>query len=165
MTQKEFGIRDGEKAMDLPAKPDAGVYFIGRIRTPWTQRKDCPKNAREPDAVCTIELDPAFAEGLKDVETCSHLVVLYWMDRAPRNLVLQVPGHYGVQHGTFALRSPARPNPIAMSVVKLLRVADRTLSVVGLDCLDGTPLLDIKPYFASTDSVPEAVVGWHRKTD
>ena len=67
-----------------------------------------------------------------------------------------------VQRGTFALRSPARPNPIAMSVVKLLGVEGNKLSVVGLDCLDGTPLLDIKPYFASTDSVPDAVVGWHR---
>ena len=160
-----FGIRPGEQAVDLPASPDAGVYFIGRIRTPWSERKDCPKNARQSDAVCTIELDPRFAPGLKDVETCSHLVLLYWMDQAPRNLVLQTPSHYGTQRGTFALRSPARPNPIAMSVVKLIKVDGGTLSVVGLDCLDGTPLLDIKPYFASVDSVPEAVVGWHRQKD
>jgi tRNA-Thr(GGU) m(6)t(6)A37 methyltransferase TsaA len=157
-----FGIREGEKAVDLPETPDAGVYFLGRIRTPWKERKDCPKNARESDAICTVELDPRFAEGLKDVETCSHLVLLYWMDRSPRNLVLQVPGHYGVQRGTFALRSPARPNPIAMSVVKLVGVKDGTLSVIGLDCLDGTPLIDIKPYFASTDAFPDAVVGWHK---
>lgn len=162
MASNSFGIRPGEKAIVLPEKFDAGVYFIGRIRTPWTERKDCPKNARESDAVCTVEVDARFAEGLKDVETCSHLVLLYWMDRAPRNLVLQVPGHYGTQHGTFSLRSPARPNPIAMSVVKLLGTSGNRLSVVGLDCLDGTPLLDIKPYFASTDSVPEAEVGWHR---
>ncbi len=87
------------------------------------------------------------------------------MDNSQRDLVLQVPSHYGTQHGTFALRSPARPNPIAMSVVKLLGIEDGTLSVVGLDCLDGTPLLDIKPYFASTDSVPEAVVGWRKRAD
>jgi tRNA (Thr-GGU) A37 N-methylase len=87
------------------------------------------------------------------------------MDKSPRNLVRQVPGHYGVPHGTFALRSPARPNPIALSVVKLLGIEGNRLSVAGLDCLDGTPLIDIKPYFASTDAVPEAVVGWHRRTD
>lgn len=162
MTDKEFGIRDGEIAIDLPTQPDTGVYFIGRIRTPWTERKACPKNAREADAVCTVELEPRFAPALQDVETCSHLVLLYWMDRAPRNLVLQVPGHYGTPHGTFALRSPARPNPIAMSVVRLLNVSGNKLEVVGVDCLDGTPLLDIKPYFASTDSVPDAVVGWHK---
>ena len=83
------------------------------------------------------------------------------MDQARRDLTLQVPRHYGAQRGTFALRSPARPNPIAMSVVKLLKLDGRQLLVQGLDCLDGTPLLDIKPYFASTDAVPDAVTGWH----
>jgi len=165
MSSKDFGVRPGEKTVELPAKTDAGVYFIGRIHTPWKERKDCPKNARESDAVCTVELDPRFAVGLKDVESCSHLVLLYWMDKSPRNLVVQVPDHLGTQHGTFALRSPARPNPIAMSVVKLLAIEDGKLSVVGLDCLDGTPLIDIKPYFASTDSVPEAVVGWRKRKD
>ncbi len=162
MSDKDFGVWEGEKTLDLPAQTDAELYFIGRIRTPWKQRKECPKNARESDAICTVELEERFRDALKDVESCSHLVLLYWMDKSPRNLVLQVPGHYGVQRGTFALRSPARPNPIALSVVKLLGIAGNTLSVVGLDCLDGTPLLDIKPYFASTDSVPEAVVGWHK---
>jgi tRNA-Thr(GGU) m(6)t(6)A37 methyltransferase TsaA len=160
-----FGPRPGEVTVELPATTDAGIYFIGRIRTPWTTRQSCPKNARGSEAVCTVELDERFAPGLMDVETVSHLVLLYWMDKAPRNLVRQMPGQYGVQRGTFALRSPARPNPIAMSVVKLLSVAGSTLSVVGLDCLDATPLLDIKPYFASVDSVPEAVVGWHAKKD
>ena len=161
MKDKDFGIRPGEVAVDLPATPDAGVYFIGTIRTPWKERKDCPKNARESDALCTIELEERYVPGLKDVASCSHLILLYWMDRSPRNIVLQVPSHYGVQRGTFALRSPARPNPIAMSVVKLHKVDGRKLQVSGLDCLDGTPLIDIKPYFASTDSVPDAQVGWH----
>ena len=161
MKDKDFGIRPGEVAVDLPATPDAGVYFIGTIRTPWKERKDCPKNARESDALCTIELEERYVPGLKDVASCSHLVLLYWMDRSPRNLVLQTPAHYGEQRGTFALRSPARPNPIAMSVVKLHRLEGQKLMVSGLDCLDGTPLIDIKPYFASTDSVPDAQVGWH----
>lgn len=164
-TTEAFGVRDGEVTTELPAATDAGVYYIGRIRTPWTDRKQCPKNARGSDAVCTIELDPRFTDALKDVETCTHLVLLYWMDKAPRNLVRQVPGHgtsSGGQHGTFALRSPARPNPIAMSVVTLLGIEDNKLRVVGLDCLDGTPLLDIKPYLPSVDSVPEAVCGWRQ---
>jgi len=165
MTSKDFGIRPGEETAELPAEPDAGIYFIGRIETPWNERKECPKNARESDAICTLVLDPRWAPALKDVETLSHLVVLYWMDRSPRNLVLQVPGDYGVQRGTFALRSPARPNPIAMSVVRLVKIEGNRLSVIGLDCLNGTPLLDIKPYFASTDSVPEATVGWHKSRE
>jgi tRNA-Thr(GGU) m(6)t(6)A37 methyltransferase TsaA len=161
MADEEFGIRAGEVAIALPERIDAGIYFIGRIRTPWTRREECPKNARESDAVCTLEVDPRYAAGLRGVESCSHLIVLYWMDKSRRDLVLQVPRHYGEARGTFALRSPARPNPIAASVVTLLQVSQSRLSVVGVDCLDGTPLIDIKPYFASTDSVPDAVVGWH----
>jgi len=161
MADEDYGIRPGEEAVELPKTTDAGVYFIGRIHTPWTRREDCPKNARESDAPCTIEIDARFAPGLKDIETCTHLVVLYWMDKARRDLVLQVPRHYGEQRGTFALRSPARPNPIAMSVARLIRREENRLVVQGLDCLDGTALLDIKPYFASTDSVPDAVAGWH----
>ena len=161
MSDPEFGIRAGEIAVDLPDRFDASLYFIGRIRTPWRRREDCPKNARESDAACALEIDPRWAQALTGVESCSHLVVLYWMNRSRRDLVLQVPRHYGTGRGTFALRSPARPNPIALSVVRLVRVEGLNLSVVGLDCLDGTPLLDIKPYFASTDAVPDANVGWH----
>ena len=156
-------IRPGEVAVPLPEHFDAQLYFIGRVRTPWTRREDCPKNARESDAICRIEVDARWADALTDVETCSHLYVLYWMDRARRDLVLQVPRHYREARGTFALRSPVRPNPIAMSVARLVGIAGSTLSVIGLDCLDQTPLLDIKPYFASTDAVPDAVVGWHAR--
>jgi len=161
MADDPYAKRDGEVAVELPKSFDAGLYFIGRIHTPWRTRDECPKNARESDAVCTIEVEPDFAAALKGVETCSHMLVLYWMDRARRDLVVQAPRHYGEPRGTFALRSPVRPNPIAASVVKLIKVDGTRLSVVGLDCLDGTPLLDLKPYFASTDAVPDAVVGWH----
>jgi tRNA-Thr(GGU) m(6)t(6)A37 methyltransferase TsaA len=161
MSEEPAGLREGEIAVELPDAYDAGLYFIGRICTPWTSRDDCPKNGRESEAVCTIELDQRYAAGLQSVETCSHLLVLYWMDRARRDLVLQAPRHYTEHRGTFALRSPVRPNPIAASIVRLIRVEDARLSVVGLDCLDGTPLLDIKPYFASTDAVADASVGWH----
>ncbi|MCF8476065.1 MAG: tRNA (N6-threonylcarbamoyladenosine(37)-N6)-methyltransferase TrmO [Pseudolabrys sp.] len=164
-TTQNSGARDGEQTVDLPAQADAQVYFIGRIHTPWKERKDCPKNARGSDAVCTAELDPRWVPALKEVETVSHLVLLYWMDQSQRNLVVQVPGHYGAPRGTFALRSPARPNPIAMSVVKLLGIDGNKLKVVGLGCLDGTPLIDIKPYFASVDSVPDANVGWHKTAE
>jgi tRNA-Thr(GGU) m(6)t(6)A37 methyltransferase TsaA len=165
MNEEPYGIRPGEVATELPPGFDAGVYFIGRIRTPWTRREQCPKNARESDAVCTIEVEPRFAQALAGIETCSHLLVLYWMDRSRRDLVLQAPRNRSGTRGTFALRSPARPNPIATSVARLERIDGNRLSVVGLDCLDGTPLIDLKPYFASTDAVPEAVVGWHRERE
>jgi len=162
MSDEPYGIRDGEIAVELPERFDASLYFIGRIRTPWKRREDCPKNGRESDAVCTIDVDARWAAALTGVESCSHLVVLYWMDQARRDLVVQSPRHYNEPRGSFALRSPVRPNPIAMSMVKLIRVEDTKLTVTGLDCVDGTPLLDIKPYFASTDAAPEAVVGWHQ---
>jgi tRNA-methyltransferase O len=116
MANDLFGIREGEVAIALPGAFDAGIYFIGRISTPWTRREECPKNSRVSDAVCTIAVDARYAAALAGVESCSHLLVLYWMDKAPRNLVVQVPRHDGEQRGTFALRSPARPNPIAVSV-------------------------------------------------
>jgi tRNA-Thr(GGU) m(6)t(6)A37 methyltransferase TsaA len=161
MTEREFGEREGERAIALPDSFDAGLFFIGRIATPWQRRADCPRNSAESDALCTIEVDQRYAEGLKDLETCTHVIVLYWMDRAPRDLVLQRPRHYGESRGVFALRSPARPNPIALSVAELLSIEGTRLTVRGLDCLDGTPLLDLKPYFASTDARPLAEVGWH----
>ncbi len=171
MTEKGFsnpgaGVRDGEMAVPLPGHFDAQLYFIGRIRTPWTKRQDCPHNAREArerGEVCRIELDPRFEPALKDVAGCSHLIVLYWMNEARRDLVQQMPRHATEPRGTFALRSPIRPNPVALSVVRLLGIEGSTLSVVGVDCLDNTPLIDIKPYFASTDALPDAIVGWHKQ--
>jgi tRNA-Thr(GGU) m(6)t(6)A37 methyltransferase TsaA len=149
-------IRPGEVAIELPGSYDAGVYFIGRIRTPFKTRQDCPKNTAESGAAGRIELDPRYAAGLSDLALYSHAILLYWMDRARRDLIQQVPAHLGRPRGTFALRSPVRPNPIAMAVVELVGIEGATVAVRHVDCIDGTPLLDIKPYFASTDSVPSA---------
>ncbi|TXM69508.1 tRNA (N6-threonylcarbamoyladenosine(37)-N6)-methyltransferase TrmO [Methylobacterium sp. WL120] len=154
----DFARREGEEAIALPEQADAGVHFIGRIRTPWTIRGQCPKNGLQTDAACTVEVDPVYAAGLQNVECASHLILLYWMDRAERGLLVQRPRHANGSRGTFSLRSPARPNPIALSVVELLGRDGATLTVRGLDCLDGTPLLDIKPYYATTDSRPGATV-------
>lgn len=152
----ESDIRPGEVAIELPAAFDAGVYFIGRIRTPFKNRADCPKNVAESDAVGRVELDPRYAAGLRDLGLYSHAILLYWMDRARRDLIEQVPAHLGHPRGTFALRSPVRPNPIALAVVEILGIEGTSVVVRSVDCLDGTPLLDIKPYFASIDSVPGA---------
>ena len=168
MTTPSDDIRPGEVAVALPAGFDASLYFIGRIRTPWRRRADCPKNANQARAagiVCTIEVDPRYAQALAGVETCSHLLVLYWMHQARRDLVVQTARHSGTPRGTFALRSPVRPNPIAASVVELKRVDGTRLSVVGLDCLDGTPLLDIKPYTEKFDRVETRCNGWQDEVD
>jgi tRNA-Thr(GGU) m(6)t(6)A37 methyltransferase TsaA len=158
----ENDLRPGEVATVLPAQFDAQLVFIGRILTPWNSRADCPKNGRESDEPCTVVVDDPWTEALRGVESCTHLILLYWMHLARRDLVLQAPQHYADgPRGTFSLRSPVRPNPIALSVTRLIRRTGQQLTVVGLDCLTDTPLLDIKPYFASTDAVPEAVVRWH----
>jgi tRNA-Thr(GGU) m(6)t(6)A37 methyltransferase TsaA len=149
-------VRPGEVAIELPASHDAGVYFIGRIRTPFKTRAECPKNTAESDAIGRVELDPLYAAGLKDLGFYSHLWLLYWMNQARRDLVQQAPAHLRDTRGTFALRSPVRPNPIALAAVELIGIEGTTLTVRNVDCIDGTPLLDIKPYFASTDCFPGA---------
>ena len=151
--------RAGEIALSLPPATDAGVRFIGRIRTPFKTRRDCPKNIAQSTARGRVELDPAYAEGLRELQRCSHIWLLYWMHEARRDLIVQVPGHLGTPRGTFALRSPVRPNPIAMAAVKLVAIEGTTLIVEHVDCLDGTPLLDIKPYYASIDCHPDATNG------
>ena len=150
--EDEHECRPGEVAIALPARFDAGIYFIGSIRTPWQNRADCPKNGRGSEEICTLELFEPYQAALAGIEAFSHLVVVYFMDRARRDLVVQVPRHLGESRGTFALRSPVRPNPIALSVVRLLKIEGNRLSVAGLDCLDRTPLVDLKPYYASVDS-------------
>jgi tRNA-Thr(GGU) m(6)t(6)A37 methyltransferase TsaA len=149
-------VRPGELAIALPACPDAGVHFIGRIRTPFRSRNDCPKNSAQSQAVGRVEVDQRYAEGLTGLALFSHAWLLYWMHEARRDLVLQVPAYLGRPRGTFALRSPVRPNPIALAAVEIIGVEGATLVVRGIDCVDGTPLIDIKPYFASTDSFPNA---------
>ena len=138
-------LRPGEVAVPLPARAEAGLYFIGTIRTPWRTRGECPKRGSFDGPVCSIEIDERWRAALAGVAAHKRLQVLYWMHEARRDLVLQTPLRTGEPTGTFALRSPVRPNPIASSVVELVAVEGTTLRVRGLDCLDGTPLLDLKP--------------------
>ncbi len=138
-------IRPHEVAVALPDSPDAGVYFIGRIRTPWKTREECPRRGDADGPICRLEIDPRWAEGLRGVQPQTQAQVLYWMHQARRDLVVQAPRRRPVVAGTFALRSPVRPNPIASSMVELIGVEGTTVLVRGLDCVDGTPLIDLKP--------------------
>jgi tRNA-Thr(GGU) m(6)t(6)A37 methyltransferase TsaA len=129
----------------MPDRTDAGVYFIGRIRTPWPTRRECPRRGDLNGPLCAIELDERWSEALTGIEAPARIQVLYWMHEARRDLVLQTPSGSGVSSGTFALRSPLRPNPIASSVVVVVERSGSVLKVRGLDCMDGTPLIDLKP--------------------
>ncbi|MBO0763723.1 MAG: tRNA (N6-threonylcarbamoyladenosine(37)-N6)-methyltransferase TrmO [Hyphomicrobiaceae bacterium] len=154
----ESDMRARELSIELPRTFDAGIYFIGRIRTPFKRREDCPRNTAASNSTGRVELDPRYATGLEDLKLYSHAILLYWMNEARRDLMRQVPGHLAQPRSTFALRSPVRPNPIALAVVKILGVEETAFTVANVDCLDGTPLLDIKPYYPSIDSIPAATV-------
>jgi len=119
--------------------------FIGSIRTPYKKLEDCPRNIQEGGAEAVLEVDSQYVEGLLGLDRNEYIEVLYWLDKARRNLLVQKSRKDGRTAGTFALRSPNRPNPIGTAVVKLVRVSGNKVHVVGLDCVDGTPLLDIKP--------------------
>lgn len=142
---RENEIRSGEVAIDFPATTDAGLIFIGRIATPWTSRLTCPRQGRLDGPVCTITLFDPWAQALDGITDFERLEVLYWLNLSRRDLVRQSPANDGKTRGTFALRSPARPNPIGTAIVKLIGREGAVLRVQGLDCLDGTPLLDLKP--------------------
>ena len=137
---------------------DARLVFIGYIQSPWETRADCPKNlriARERGKSASAQVDEIWREGLGGLEDYSHIVLLYWMHEARRDIILQSPRHSLEPSGTFALRSPVRPNPIALATVKLLNIdqASGVLEIDAIDCLNGTPLIDIKPFIASVDGV------------
>jgi tRNA-Thr(GGU) m(6)t(6)A37 methyltransferase TsaA len=134
---------------------------IGVIHTPFTDVDGMPI---QPIAAAgirgTIDLDPGFAAGLLDLDGFSHLILLYHLHqvRAPRLTV--TPFLDDRPHGIFATRSPARPNPVGLSTVRLVRVLGSTIEIEDVDMLDGTPLLDIKPYIPAFDDRPGARVGW-----
>jgi len=142
-------LRVGEVAVGMPDRPDMGVYFIGVIRTPWKTRAECPKRGAPDGPVCELQIDPRWHQALTGLEGHARVQVLYWMHHARRDLVLQTPYRTMITTGTFALRSPVRPNPIASSFVDLVSVEDGVVRVRGLDCLDGTPLIDLKPDHAA----------------
>ncbi|POR52023.1 SAM-dependent methyltransferase [Bosea psychrotolerans] len=137
--------RPGETSAPLPERQDAHLVFIGRIATPFVTRDQCPRQGdSENGPECRVEIDAPWHAALMGIAAFTHLDLLYWMHQARRDLVTQTPR--GAEPlGTFALRSPVRPNPIALSRARLLRVEEGALIVRGLDCLDGTPLLDVKP--------------------
>jgi len=123
---------------------------IGIIRTPYKEKAPYQgKFSRDP---CEVEIFEEYEEGLKDVEGCPHLIVLYWLHKANRGVLQSHSPRDGKLHGVFATRSPNRPNPIGLCVAELIERRGRFLKVVGLDAFDGTPLIDIKPYFHDVDS-------------
>jgi tRNA-Thr(GGU) m(6)t(6)A37 methyltransferase TsaA len=136
---------------------------IGRLSTPWRSIAACPRNGRQPDPppLCQAEVFDEFIPGLEGLAGFSHLLLVYWLDQAKPPAMLITPPFDGQPRGIFTTRAPARPNPIGISVVAFDGfAAPGRLMVRYLDCLDGTPLIDIKPYLPTTDAEPGATMGW-----
>ena len=136
---------------------------IGVIHSPYKDRKECPPQGREE--ICEIEIFEHYAEGLKDIDGFSHLILLYWLDSTKRYSLLVKTPWDSEPHGVFATRSPNRPNALGLSVVELLERSGNRLRVKGLDALEGTPLLDIKPYLPEIDAKVNVRTGWVKGTD
>ena len=144
-------------------RPGFTMSPIGSIATPWPTIEACPRNGRqlEPAPVCRVRVFEPFVAGLRGLEGMSHLILLYWLDQAKSAQLVFTPPFDTEPRGVFATRGPRRPNPIGMSMVLFdgFDGPDRLL-VRFLDCVDGTPLLDIKPYLRTTDAEPAASLGW-----
>jgi tRNA-Thr(GGU) m(6)t(6)A37 methyltransferase TsaA len=147
---------------------------IGVIHSPFTDLAQMPIQPRsiergqprsKTSAAGTVEVFPEYAEGLRDLDGFSHIILLYHLHKAAAPRLLVTPFLDSQPHGVFATRAPVRPNPIGFSVVRLSRIQGNLLYVEGLDILDGTPLLDIKPYVPSFDERAEHRIGWLEGVD
>lgn len=117
---------------------------IGRIHSPYKNKGDAPRQGRASKEEMILELHEAFKGGLEGLEKGDHILVIYWGDRADRDVLISKPPMKEESYGVFASRSPNRPNPLAVNVAKILKIEDSKLTLVGLDALDGSPVLDIK---------------------
>lgn len=154
--------RAGETRFDLdPAlRSDAALAFIGEVRSPWTDRAQCPRNlreAREQGGAAEVHIERVYRPALEGLVAGGWVHLLTWLQHSRRDLARQMPRHADSPRGTFSLRSPVRPNPIGLHLVRIVDIDSATgvLRIDAIDVLDGTPLLDIKPYLPSVDRPAE----------
>ena len=134
---------------------------IGRVDTPFQRATGTPvQPCRAGGVEGRIELHRPYVEGLKDLEGFDRIWLIFWCDRSAEAKLRVVPYLDTVEHGLFATRAPARPNPLGLSCVRLLEINDNILRIADLDILDNTPLLDIKPYVPRYDNYPVQRCGW-----
>ncbi len=128
---------------------------IGIVHSPYKNRGEAPRQGRLGNALFELEIFPEFCEGLKGIDDYSHLIVLFWCDRTERNQLLTTTHWDERLRGVFSTRSPDRPNPIAFDIVDLISRDGNRLLVTGMDALDESALLDIKPYYSDLDCISE----------
>jgi len=147
----------------MPTPEVLSLRPIGVIHTPFADNVSAPRQtyvAREAEGTIVLDRGRDFEHALADIEGWEYLWVLYWFHLNDGWRPKVLPPRSKVRRGVFSTRSPHRPNPIGMSVVRLVRVEGLTLVVRGVDMVDGTPVLDLKPYVAAADSIPDARAGW-----
>lgn len=134
---------------------------IGLIRSPFTELEGMPIQPSGAAGVKgSVEVFPEYAAGLQDLDGFSHIILLYLFDRSVGYELKVIPFLDGTPRGLFATRAPKRPNPVGISVVELEKTEGHVLHIVGVDILDKTPLLDIKPFVPAFDAPPECRIGW-----
>jgi tRNA (adenine37-N6)-methyltransferase len=140
------------------------IVQIGIIHSPFETPSQTPIQATTKDASDvegTVELFPEYEAGLKDIDGFSHIILVYCFDRVTEHRLLVIPFLDTIERGVFATRAPSRPNPIGISIVRLLgKINENTLAIQGIDILDNTPLIDIKPYIPEFDQVHADKIGW-----
>jgi len=134
---------------------------IGVIRTPFTEKDQTPIQASRSQTIGTVEIAQKFKDGLKDLEGFSHIILIYIFHASSRYSLHVKPFLDHKERGLFATRYPYRPNPIGLSIVQLMSIEENKLTVKGVDTLDNTPLLDIKPYMPDFDERKNVRVGWY----
>jgi len=137
------------------APPPIELHPIGIVRSPYRSRADAPRQGRLSDTVSAIVIDEKYLPALWQMEGRKHLWVLCWFDRADRTVLRAIPPGAVSEKGVFTIRSPDRPNPVALCMVDLLGVEGNVLKVRGLDAIDGTPVIDIKVYSPDIDCARE----------
>jgi len=149
------------KPSPRPFSPPMRLTEIGRVHSPWQQATGTPiQPCRAADAPGHVTIHPEFVPGLEGLAGFDRVWLIYWFDRAAAAQMRVVPYRDTEPHGLFATRAPARPNPVGMSCVRLLNIEGPILRLAEVDILDGTPLLDIKPYVPQYDNYPVQRCGW-----
>ena len=139
-------------------------HVIGKIHSPFTDPRKMPiQPVGASGARGQVVLNPAYREGLKDLDGFSHIFLIYHFHRTQQSQLTIKPFLDETSRGIFATRAPVRPNPIGLSVVQLERIEDHVLHVLNIDVLDGTPLLDIKPFVPEFDQADDVRIGWLRE--
>lgn len=142
------------------------LTIIGRISTPHKSIKNIPvQPVGGTNYTGIVELRPEFSEGLRSLESFSHMILLFHLHEIKGHSLIVKPFMDDKEHGIFATRSPKRPSPIGLSTVKIIKVEGAKVYFEGADMLDGTPLIDIKPFFNKVDNHPSAVSGWLEDKD